>query len=90
MTELPGKVSCLDCGYIADSISNVVTDAKPQPGAITVCMRCGHIMAFGEGDTLRPLTDDEMIKIAGNPVLLEFQRLRAEAVKALKDRGISI
>jgi hypothetical protein len=50
--------------------------ARPRPGNISVCIDCGHIMAFADDLTLRNLTDAEMIEIAGDKRILALQRAR--------------
>jgi hypothetical protein len=73
---------CTSCGKILDGGSGVVEgeeaehEMRPMPGAVTVCIACGHIMAFDEQLRLRDLTDAEAIEVAGNPVVLAIQRAR--------------
>lgn len=75
---------CLDCGKQMDAASGLQGDPEPRPNDVSVCLYCGHITAFAEDLTLRPLTDVEMIEIAGNEDILRLQRLRAHA----KRKGI--
>jgi len=67
---------CLDCGAPNDSAAAVGCEAKPQPGDITICLRCGHLMAFGDDLALRQLTDAEVIEIAGDERIIAVQKLR--------------
>lgn len=74
--------NCPECGQKFDMAAMVDDDKnqrRPRHGDITVCIGCGHLMAFGEGLALRPLTDSEMIYIAGDPRLINLQRARLEA-----------
>ena len=73
--------ACLDCGTSLDGASGLGHDRKPKPGDVTICFTCGHIMAFAKDLTFRPLTDAEMIEIAGNPVIVKAQTLRAAVWK---------
>jgi hypothetical protein len=83
---------CLDCGKVLDMAAAVVESAaqrprvhKPRPGDVTVCWRCGHVMAFDNELQLRNLTAQEIVQIAGDPAILAIQKGRAayERTKAL-------
>jgi hypothetical protein len=65
MTRVPVS-RCLDCGEKLDAAMDVEADNKPMPGDATICIRCGHIMAFADDLTLRALTDEEMEQVAGD------------------------
>jgi hypothetical protein len=54
--------------------------SQPKPGHITVCIGCGHLMAFAEDMRLRNLTDAEMYEIAGDPRLIAVQCARKLAM----------
>jgi hypothetical protein len=69
--------ACLACGKIVDAVTSLDGGHRPKPNDITLCLYCGHIMAFGEGLRMRPLTDAEMVEIAGDRTLLKAQRARA-------------
>jgi hypothetical protein len=63
--------ACLDCGTVLDGAT--ITDSEdvaPHPGAISICFYCGHIQAFGDDLRFRPLTDEEIIDIAGHPEIV--------------------
>lgn len=77
-TRVP-NARCTNCGKLVDGAMCVGNNAVPEPGAITVCMPCGHVMAFDEGLALRELTDEEIVKVAGDPRLLAIQRARTRA-----------
>ena len=72
--------ACLDCGYAVDAAAGMTTDNRPDPGDISICLMCGHIMAFADDLTFRPLTDAEMIDIAGDPKIVAMQRARARTI----------
>jgi hypothetical protein len=74
------KSACLDCGKQMDGATGVDYRGGPQPGHITICIGCGHIMAFAEDMRLRKLTDTEMIEIAGDRRLIAVQRARKLAM----------
>ena len=71
---------CLSCGALHDGATGVDVSSelieKPDPGTITVCFACGHIMALDEELLLRELTDDEAREIAGDPRIIAIQRAR--------------
>lgn len=69
---------CLACGYRIDSASDPVGDTEPEAGDISICLQCGHLMAFTDSLTVRPLTRDEMITVAGDAEILAIQKARAE------------
>lgn len=68
---------CTACGYVCDAATCPSNDtATPRPGDITVCIDCGHLMAFDDQLYLRDLTEDEMCEIAGDKMLLVMQKVR--------------
>jgi hypothetical protein len=69
---------CKACGYRTDAATSVGSDAKPKPGDFTVCIRCGHVMAFDDKLKLRNLTSEEMNTIAGDARLLAIQFARGK------------
>ena len=68
--------TCLSCGVINDAATGVDDSDKPYPGAITVCLTCGHIMAYADDLGLRELTVQEQIDVAGDKRILAIQRGR--------------
>ena len=73
---------CTACGHDLDratAVGDIGDDPAPERGDFTVCIRCGHIMVYGESQQLRDPTDDEIKEIAGNPVLLAIQKARSAA-----------
>jgi hypothetical protein len=81
--------ACLGCGKRMDGASAVDHRGAPAPGHFTICMGCGHLMAFAGDMRLRDLTDAEMIEIAGDPRVIAVQRARrdAEAIKRKRVEG---
>jgi hypothetical protein len=78
-TRLPWS-NCLDCGKAMDAASAMTHDNPPKKGDVSICLYCGHIMIFRGNLTLRALTDEEMLEIAGNPQLIQMQKARATVV----------
>ena len=62
--------ACTACGKTLDSAACVGEDAMPTEGDITLCIGCGHLMAFDQDLKLRELTAQEMKMIAGDQRLL--------------------
>jgi hypothetical protein len=70
--------ACLGCGKVLDASTGVGNRAQPRAGAITVCLDCGHVQAYDGKLQLRPLTDEEMIDIAGDKRIAAIQWARAQ------------
>jgi hypothetical protein len=69
---------CTACGIECDTASGVAdADGMPESGDVTVCLACGHIMAFDHDLRLRDLTDDEVCEVAGDARLLAIAKARA-------------
>jgi hypothetical protein len=62
--------ACLECGKPLDGATGLGHRHKPRPGDISVCLYCGHLQAFDGQLRLRPLTDKEMVEIAGDPAII--------------------
>jgi hypothetical protein len=71
--------SCLNCGKVLDGATVVDEEnaVRPVPGSISVCIHCGHVMAFDEKMQFRELTDDEIVEIAGDERLVAISRAMA-------------
>jgi hypothetical protein len=68
--------SCTHCHKVVDGAGSIDTDDGPKPGDFTICIDCGHLMAFADDLTLRDLTEDEMVEITGDKRMLAVQRAR--------------
>ena len=75
MTLLPKSI-CPKCGDILDAAMHAFRDATPEPGDITVCLKCGYVMAFSKKLRLRELTKAERRLTANDPKIsfLEINR----------------
>ena len=67
---------CSSCGTVNDAATSVEGDKTPDEGSITVCLWCGHIMAYDTDLKLRELTNEEAIAVAGDKRILAIQRGR--------------
>jgi hypothetical protein len=75
---------CSSCGAKLTGVSRVRDQDEPEgpqgePGAISMCLYCGHLMAFDERLQLRELNDEEIKDIAGDPRIIEMQKARRKA-----------
>jgi hypothetical protein len=75
---------CLSCGKVIDSATSVAVSRRPTPGMLAVCFYCGHVMAFDAALRLRPLTDEEMVEVAGDERILAIQAGRGIPAKRLQ------
>jgi hypothetical protein len=82
--DLPVSV-CAGCGKPNDAGTST-SDRGIKPGDISVCLYCGHVSVLGWDYKLRPMTDQEMHDIAGDPRILKVQKLREEAMKELEPK----
>jgi hypothetical protein len=73
---------CVNCGALVDRAVCSEGDAKPEPGNITICFYCGHIMAFDAMLRLRELTDAEHVQVAGDPTIIAMQKARERMMKS--------
>ena len=77
MTKVPASV-CLNCGKRLNAAATMEDmNARPDPGDMTVCFYCGHLMAFADDLSMRELTDEEILDAGGNETILEIQKMRA-------------
>jgi hypothetical protein len=104
--DLPQHVAadpliCLGCSLPLISSQGITGSATPEAGSIALCWECGHVQAFADPPTrYRPLTDAEMVEIAGYSVIVLANNLRAAMLEreallkagtlsAFKDQAIS-
>lgn len=86
MTQL--SPICTNCKRLVDDAQCINDDATiPDPGDVTICLYCGHIMVFAEDGGMRDPNSTEMHQIAGDPVLLAMMEFRTEILEELhKDK----
>jgi hypothetical protein len=87
-TRFNQAFACLDCGGIVDAASDATSGEParaPQAGDIAICFHCQHVMAYGDKPgEVRPLTDQEIIDIAGDKSIVEAQNALGAFHKAGK------
>jgi hypothetical protein len=78
--QLATRPVCLNCGTLLDGAACVEEgeprEHRPKADDITVCIKCGHVMAYADEGALRELTEAEMCEIAGDERILAIQRAR--------------
>ena len=61
--NLPAS-TCPHCGYELDAASNADgTDQQPEPGAISLCIKCQEILEFDEDLQLIAATEETLDSI---------------------------
>jgi len=65
-----------------DRASMLNGDDQPSPGDVTLCIGCGHIMAFADDLSFRELTDQEIVAVAGDQRIVQAQALLASFKKS--------
>jgi hypothetical protein len=89
MTEdYPLASRCTACGYRFD-LAGTMGDSDsraPQPGDVSICIDCQHIMVIGSDMQLRDPTAAEAHQIAGDRDVIRYQRAIAAAKSARKHR----
>jgi len=80
------KSCCTNCDKELDGASSG-ENPGPDPDDITVCIYCDHVMAFDHQLKLRDLTEDEIAMVAGDPRIIEYQKMAAEFRKSKEQKG---
>jgi hypothetical protein len=77
--------ACLVCGGVLDAATESSGDSTivPQPDDITMCIHCGHIMAFSDELKMRELTPDERRMVERDPRVLRM----SEAMSRIRARN---
>ena len=66
---------CLKCGNKLNRASGLGHDEQPEPGNISICVRCGNIAAFDDNLQVRPLTDEELKITNAQDEIMRMQSL---------------
>lgn len=84
------ELRCPECGQVNDAASAVTELTKhsnpmlePESGDLSICINCGHFSIFGDDLKLRTMTEEEKVKWAGNPMLIQT----SEALAKIKRRN---
>lgn len=79
------KCACLHCGEHLDQATNAISDDMPSPNDITICLHCGHLMAFDDDLKFRPLNKDEEREIDSDMHVMRLLDIRAHFMKEFND-----
>lgn len=71
---------CPRCFYTMDRCVSPMGDFKPKDGDISLCIKCGAVMAFTSTGTIRPFKESEFREIMKNEPVMS---LITSAVKAI-------
>ncbi len=66
--------ACLSCGTIVDAATGVGQDDRPEEGDVTICIKCGHLMAFSSDLSFRELDEEEKKLLAKDETVLAIQK----------------
>jgi hypothetical protein len=56
--EIPPSF-CLKCGHSFNRASTLTGTRRPEPGHLTLCMKCGTLLRFTPAMTVMPVSDEE-------------------------------
>lgn len=78
---------CLKCGHHCNLASGVDTGVEevPLPGAITICIRCGYVMALDDQMKFRELNAEEIEWTKTDPTVKAAKWAQRQLNKAAKD-----
>jgi len=48
---------CLRCGHTFDRASNLTGKGRPEPGDLTLCIKCGSLLKFRDDLTVELVSD---------------------------------
>jgi hypothetical protein len=67
IARVPESV-CLNCGAPLNMVGtgDANVEAKPEPGDVTVCIKCGGVMKLDENLRLRGMSDREMDELVAD------------------------
>lgn len=70
--------ACLKCHAPMTASTSVDGTSAPEPGDVTVCLYCGHLMEFGADLKLIEPSDETIVSFVGNPDLLKAMRITGQ------------
>lgn len=59
--------ACPSCAHPLDAAADILTDAIPRDGDISLCCNCAIILIFGECRRLRLPTEEELLEMRKQP-----------------------
>jgi hypothetical protein len=82
-TETPPNV-CLKCRKLLDRASH--PEAEPEPGDLSICIECGHVMVFDDGLRFRAPTPEESMRIATDERVRQMRANIQQRQRAMRAR----
>jgi hypothetical protein len=60
--------ACLNCGHLLNALGtgDLNVEAKPEPGDVTVCIKCGAVMKLDQDLRPRGMSDQEMDELVAD------------------------
>lgn len=75
-------VACLNCGHKLDTAMGTNNEEVPEPGAVSICIKCSHIMLFTNELGMRNPTEEELARIVSEDdvinALIALARMRRQ------------
>ena len=71
------KTKCPACGHDCNAAGSMTTPAAPQPGDLSVCIRCAAVSQYNSAMGLELVSDDEI----GAPEYVDAREIRAKVLE---------
>jgi len=55
--------------------TNTTANNRPEPGCVTICLYCGHVMQFGDDMKLVEPSDECLVSLAGDQDFLRAMKI---------------
>ena len=85
ITRTP-ESKCLYCGAPFSAATSCTAIYVPEPGNLTVCIKCGSIHMIADDMTVRALTQDEAAELLAQPELIAAIAQTVHAVRMVSAR----
>lgn len=79
MEHIPLESTCPACGHTHNMATNMEGEGGPEPGDVTVCILCLHVLMFDDQLKYRYPTKEEEEKLKENAGLQRMLLLLREA-----------
>jgi len=83
ITRTP-ESKCLYCGAPFSAATSLAGDYVPEPGNLTVCIKCGSVHMIADDMTVRALTQDETAELLAQPELIAAIARTVRAVRMVR------
>jgi len=72
MHRIP-EIKCLVCDTRLNHAADLKDCIPPNPGDLTICLYCHHLMTFQDDLTLRNATQEELKELEDDPQFAEIK-----------------